>query len=48
MFSEGLVTNIDVKQAMVYDMGVDVQMIEAKNRYELALSYLKFLTSKNR
>ena len=45
LYKEGLVTNIDVKQAQVYDMGVDAKMIEAKNRYELALSYLRFLTS---
>ena len=45
LFKEGLVTNIDVKQAKVYDMGVDTKMIEAENRYALAISYLKFLTS---
>ena len=45
LYDEGLVTSIDVKQATVYDMGVDSQMIEAKNRYDLALSYLKFLTN---
>ena len=45
LFKEGLVTSIDVKQAKVYDMGVDAKMIEAKNRYALAISYLKFLTS---
>jgi len=44
LFNEGLVTNIDVKQAMVYDMGVEAQMIEAQNKYELSLSYLRFLT----
>ena len=27
------------------DLGVDTKIIEANNRYELALSYLKFLTS---
>ncbi len=45
LFKEGLVTSIDVKQAKVYDLGVDAKMLEAQNRYELALSYLKFLTS---
>ena len=45
LYKEGLVTSIDVKQAQVYDMGVDSKMIEAKNRYDLAISYLKFLTS---
>ncbi len=45
LFNEGLVTSIDVKQAKVYDMGVDAKMLEANNRYELAISYLKFLTN---
>lgn len=45
LFNEGLVTSIDVKQAQVYDMQVESAMIEAKNRYELALSYLRFLTN---
>lgn len=45
LYKEGLVTNIDVKQAQVYDMGVDAKILEAKNRYNLALSYLRFLTS---
>lgn len=45
LFKEGLVTSIDVKQAKVYDMGVDASIIESKNRFDLAISYLKFLTS---
>ena len=45
LYNEGLVTSIDVKQAKVYDMGVDASMIESKNRYDLAISYLRFLTS---
>jgi len=45
LFKEGLVTSIDVKQAKVYDMGVDAKMIEAKNKFELAISYLRFLTN---
>ena len=45
LFNEGLVTSIDVKQAQVYDMGVDSKIIESQNRYDLAISYLKFLTS---
>ena len=45
LYKEGLVTSIDVKQAKVYDMGVDASIIESKNRYDLAMSYLKFLTS---
>ena len=45
LYNEGLVTNIDVKQAKVYDMGVEAQKIEAENRFELAIAYLRFLTS---
>jgi len=45
LYNEGLVTSIDVKQARVYDMSVDSSMIEAQNRYELALAYLRFLTN---
>lgn len=45
LYKEGLVTSIDVKQAKVHDMGVDSSLIEAYNRYELALAYLRFLTA---
>ncbi len=45
LYKEGLVTQIDVKQAKVYDMGVDASIIESQNRYELALAYLRFLTT---
>jgi len=45
LYKEGLVTNIDVKQAKVYDMGVESRKIEAQNRFELAIAYLQFLTS---
>jgi len=45
LYEEGLITSIDVKQAKVYDMGVDASIIESQNRYDLAISYLKFLTS---
>jgi outer membrane protein TolC len=45
LFNEGLVTSIDVKQARVHDMDVDSSMIEAENRYALALAYLRFLTN---
>lgn len=45
LFNEGLVTSIDLKQAKVYDMGVDAEIIKSKNRYELAIAYLRFLTS---
>lgn len=45
LFNEGLVTSIDLKQARVYDMGVDTEIVKAQNRYELAIAYLCFLTS---
>jgi len=45
LYKEGLVTSIDVKQAKVRDMGIDSSSVTAKNRYELAISYLQFLTS---
>jgi outer membrane protein TolC len=45
LYDEGLVTSIDVKQASVYDMDVETHKIEAHNRFELAIAYLRFLTS---
>lgn len=45
MYKEGYVTSIDVKQAKVYDMKINSMLIESKNRYSLAIEYLKFLTS---
>ena len=45
LYKEGLVTSIDVKQAKVHDMGVDSKLIEAQNRFSLALAYLRFLTN---
>ncbi len=47
LYNEGLVTSIDLKQAQVYDMGVDSKIVEATNRYDLALAYLRFLTDDN-
>jgi outer membrane protein TolC len=45
MYAEGLITQIEVKQARVYDLGVDAKIKEAQNRYQLALAYLRFLTN---
>lgn len=45
---EGLVTKIDVKQARVHKSNVTTKQLEAQNKFELALSYLKFLTSNNK
>lgn len=42
---EGLITKIDVKQAMVYELNINSKMIEAQNQFDLAIAYLKFLTS---
>lgn len=44
LLNEGLVTGIDVKQAQVYDVGVNAKYEEAQNRYAQALAYLRFLT----
>ncbi len=44
MYKEGLITQIEVKQAKVYDLGVDAKIKEAQNKYQLALAYLRFLT----
>ena len=43
--SEGLVTKIDVNEAKVYELNINSQLIEAKNNFQLALEYLKFLSS---
>lgn len=47
MLKEGLTTKIDLQQAEVYDMKIQSNIIEAKNQYSLAISYLKFLTNDN-
>ena len=43
--NEGLVTKIDVNEAKVYELNINSQLTEAKNNFQLALAYLKFLTS---
>ncbi len=42
---EGLVTKIDINEAKVYELSINSQLIEATNNFELALAYLKFLSS---
>lgn len=42
---EGLVTKIDVNEAKVYELNINSQLIEATNNFELALAYLRFLSS---
>lgn len=44
---EGLVTKIDVNEAKVYKLNINSQLIEASNNFELALAYLRFLSSDN-
>ena len=46
-FEEGLVTKIDVKQAKVYELNVNSNLIQAKNQFEQSLAYLKFLSTKD-
>ncbi len=43
-YKEGMATNIDLLQAEKRDNEVNAMLIEAENKYQLALSYLKFLT----
>ena len=44
-YKEGLVTKIDKKQARVHELNIQSKIIEANNKFELALAYLKFLSS---
>ena len=46
-YKEGLVTKIDTKQARVHALNVQSKIIEANNKFDLAIAYLKFLTSNN-
>lgn len=41
----GLVTKIDVNEAKVYQLNINSTLTEAKNNFNLALAYLKYLTS---
>ncbi len=42
---EGFVTKIDVNQATVFDLDVETKLIEAQNKFDLAIAYLQFLTN---
>ena len=42
---KGLVTKIDTKQAQVHKLNIQSRLTEAKNRFDIAIAYLKFLTS---
>ncbi len=43
-YKEGMATKIDLLQAQKRDNTVDAMLINAKNKYQLALSYLQFLS----
>ncbi len=45
LYKEGLVTQIDVKQASVQDLNVNAKVRDAQNQYDLAMAYLRFLTN---
>ena len=47
LFEEGLVTDIDVKQAKSYDASINALKIKAENNYQLSLAYIRFLTDTN-
>lgn len=41
----GLVTKLDVNEAKVYELNINSNLVEAKNNFNLALAYLRFLSS---
>ncbi len=43
-YNQGMATKIDLLQAQKRDNEVDAMLIEAENKYKLALSYLQFLS----
>ncbi len=44
-YNQGMATKIDLLQAQKRDNEVDAMLIEAENKYKLALSYLQFLSN---
>ncbi len=44
LYSQGMIVKSDVLSAEARDSEVDAKMIEAQNKYNLALAYLRFLT----
>jgi len=44
LYDQGMIVRSDVLSAESRDSEVDAKMIEAKNKYNLALAYLRFLT----
>ena len=43
-YNQGMATQVDLLQAKKRDNEVDTMLIEAENKYQLALSYLQFLS----
>lgn len=41
----GLVTKLDVNEAKLYELSVNSSLVEAKGNFDLAIAYLRFLTS---
>jgi len=48
MYKQGIIVRSDVLSAEARDSEVDSKLIEAKNRYKLAIAYLKFLTGNSK
>ena len=47
LYNQGMIVYSDVLSAEQRDRDVDAKMIEARNKYKLALAYLRFLTGDN-
>jgi len=47
LYSQGMIVKSDILNAESRDKDIDAKMIEAKNKYNLALAYLRFLTGDN-
>ncbi|MEA2050847.1 MAG: TolC family protein [Campylobacterota bacterium] len=45
LYNEGLITDIDVMQSQVHNLNVDASTQEAKNKFDLSIAYLQFLTN---
>jgi len=48
MYKQGIIVKSDVLSAEAKDSEVDAKLIEANNRYRLALAYLRFLTGNDK
>jgi len=47
LYNQGMIVYSDVLSAEKRDRDVDAKMIEARNKYKLALAYIRFLTGNN-